>query len=270
VRERWSRWLTFILEGAGISRDDLARELAEHPDDKQTWPRALVRRWLTQDATDETSVTVSSANAYETGEALRHLGVPTCGHEAIAMAGHIPAYIGSLEYVAELDALAAAKLAILPRVRWVHASGIAHLDAAFERAVAQACNQMDELLRTKHPRELRAAWDRYQQRKPIPGRKAGVAGALDALLKSRLEEACNIAGAQSVPPGLAARLALEILTSWALTLRIPSGERDRLQAIASAYEDHDYAVRLVFRNSYDELHRALEDMTATKKRGKKK
>jgi hypothetical protein len=254
VRKRWSQWLTAILENAGIARDDLARELATNPEDKQTWPRGLVRRWLNQDPTDKDSVTVSSANAYAVGEALFTLSVPTCGHEAVFMAGHIPAYIGSLEYVAESDALTAARLAMLPRMRCVQPSGIAHIEDAFESAVAQARDQMDELLKARPPKELREAWDRYQQRKPIPIRKAeGLAAALDARQKSTLEEACNIAGAQSIHPDMAARLALEILASWALSLWIPNIERDRLQAIAYAYEDHEYAVRQTHRNSYYEL-----------------
>jgi hypothetical protein len=259
VRERWARWLTVVLENTGISRDDLARALATNPDDKQTWPRALVRRWLNQE------VTVSSANAYEVGEALFKLGVGTCGHEAVFMSGHLPAYIGSLEYVAEIDALTATKLAVLPRVRWAQTSGLTHPDADLENVVAQACDQMDEALKARHPRELRAAWDRYQQRRPILGRKAGIPGALDALLKSRLEEAWSIAAAPSVPPGMAARLALEVLTSWALALRLPAGERERLQGIADAYEDHDYVVRRELRS-----YRILPALEAMKKRGKKK
>jgi hypothetical protein len=48
----------------------LARALSDHPDDRDTHPRALVRAWQEQQRT------VSPANAARVGEALRTIGVP--------------------------------------------------------------------------------------------------------------------------------------------------------------------------------------------------
>lgn len=232
VRPRWARWLRLVesaLESKGLGRDDLAREIASNPADMQTWPRAGVRRWI------HGEVTITTAAAYDVGEALKRLGVGTCGIEALYASGHIAAYIGALEYLAPADPLLAAGLAVLPRLRWEIGAG---LDKKFRRYVDEANNGMHVLLERDYDEAaMREAWDRFRERRPLPDESPSI-----------VTDAYNVAGAPLIPIEQAERIALDLLGTWALEL-LPAGiERDGLQRALDVWEDHVYRALLARRS----------------------
>ena len=89
TRPFWAAWLAAIQAGHPEVTDAvLVRELAERPDDRDSHPRALLRRWQQQNGT------ISASNAARVGEALRTLGVSwSCAALGLYAARHYAEFL---------------------------------------------------------------------------------------------------------------------------------------------------------------------------------
>jgi hypothetical protein len=231
VRGRWAFWLRRILGKNGLNRNQLARILAEDPNNVQTWPRALVTKWLNAE------VTVSADRAYKVGTALLKLGAKVSGPEAVFAAGHVPAFIGFLDLLATEDGGApiAAGFAVLP---WAaYAFGATDTETLrvegstkFMLPVAQdALGELSELS-VAAPDLLNNAWSGYQR-----GRSPRHSGTY---FDYAIDRAYRAAAEPTVPPGQASKFAFSYLADWLAGLHLSSSKTARLWKYVDSYEEY--------------------------------